>query len=419
MHYLKNYLLSLFLLFIFLPSAKSQSAYLDPSYNFLTSTSFIQDKNFYFFTLLEKMPAVNRLLAKDANMQRLFKTYRQRIAHPVTNGDVSTRTSPFLFSEEMINQVGNDLPRMLLRYPQQMDELVKTMRSSGLFQLYIGTKDEVLLSRAWEDAANGVNYIINAYTTNKGLRYPTIDSAAYYVKSPAYQAAVGQLLKTLSGKDNNTSLFFQPSLDLAMGLLLINKRDEAGRYEPLSDTNREAYTYLKTIDWDRYTYTTMLILGASPGGKETISEAGKNRCHLGAEMFRKGMAPCIIVSGGHVRPVGTPYSEAIEMKKYLVNELKIPAVAVMVDPYARHTTTNIRNAVRMAYRNGIPVKRRMMCVSDAMHLNYVTSRMFELRCLKELGYVPAADIKQADLYFITFTPDIRSLQADARDPLDP
>jgi hypothetical protein len=33
--------------------------------------------------------------------------------------------------------------------------------------------------------------------------------------------------------------------------------------------------------------------------------------------------------------------------------------------------------------------------------------------------MPAADIQQADLYFLSFTPDLRSLQADARDPLDP
>jgi hypothetical protein len=61
----------------------------------------------------------------------------------------------------------------------------------------------------------------------------------------------------------------------------------------------------------------------------------------------------------------------------------------------------------------------MLCVSDAMHLFYVNSTLFTQRCLTELGYMPAADIRQADLYFLSFTPDLRSLQADALDPLDP
>lgn len=107
------------------------------------------------------------------------------------------------------------------------------------------------------------------------------------------------------------------------------------------------------------------------------------------------------------------------MRKYLVEELKIPASAVIADPYARHTTTNIRNAVRMLFRSGFPMNKRMMCVSDAMHLVYVNSPVFAQRCMTELGYVPAADIRQGDLYFLTFMPDLRSLQVDVFDPLDP
>jgi hypothetical protein len=107
------------------------------------------------------------------------------------------------------------------------------------------------------------------------------------------------------------------------------------------------------------------------------------------------------------------------MRKYLVNELKIPAAAVMVDPYARHTTTNVRNAIRIMWQSGIPVDKRMMCVSDIMHVAYVNSPMFTKRCTTELGYMPAADVKQADLYFLSFLPDLRSLQVNVFDPLDP
>jgi hypothetical protein len=292
------------------------------------------------------------------------------------------------------------------------------MRSSGLFTLYATQPDEALFVHAWQDAANGVNYIINAYTKGQGMRYPLIDSAAFYVKDPGYEATVHRLAQQALDK-NKDALFFKPGLDMALGLLTLNRRDEAARYEPLEAANATAYKQVRKTAWEKYPYSAMVILGASPGGKEPVSETGKSRCRTGAELFRKGLAPFIIVSGGHVRPAGTPYSEAVEMKKYLVNELKIPVTAVMIDPYARHTTTNLRNAVRVAWKGGVPVNKKMLCVSDAMHLFYVNSTLFTQRCLTELGYMPAADIRQADLYFLSFTPDLRSLQADALDPLDP
>ena len=298
-----------------------------------------------------------------------------------------------------------------------MGRLLNEMRASGAFQLYADKADTTLLSLAWKDAADGVNYILNAYTNGKGLRYPVIDSATYYVASPTYRSMIQRVME--QGGKKKPGLFFRPSVDVALSLLELNHRDEAIRYEPLSATNEAAYKMVKQTDWSKYPYTAMLILGASPVATEPLSETGKSRCRTGAELYRKGMAPFIIVSGGHVRPVGTRYSEAVEMRKYLVNELKIPAAAVMVDPYARHTTTNVRNAVRIVWRSGIPADKKMMCVSDIMHVAYVNSPMFTKRCKTELGYMPAADVEQSDLYFLSFRPDLLSLQVNVFDPLDP
>lgn len=407
MHYLKNWLVICFLLFVLLPVTYSQSAYPDPHYKPLKSADKLQDRNFYFFTLLEEIPAVKRLLAEDS----LLATCRQRIAGAVVNN--------LLFPDSIISRVNGAWKELLQRRPQEMSRLTQEMRSSGFFVLYAAQPDEALLIHAWQDAANGVNYIINAYTKGLGMRYPLIDSAAFYVNDPGYKAAVRRLAQQVEDKDKAAALFFKPRLDMALGLLALNRRDEAARYEPLEAANAAAYKQVKKTAWKKYPYSALVILGASPGGKEPVSETGKSRCRTGAELFRKGLAPFIIVSGGHVRPAGTPYSEAVEMRKYLVNELKIPATAVMIDPYARHTTTNLRNAIRVAWRGGVPVNKKMLCVSDAMHLFYVNSSVFTQRCLTELGYMPAAEIRQADLYFLSFMPDLRSLQADARDPLDP
>ncbi len=414
MHYLKNCFLTGLLLLVLWPCTFGQPASPDLHYKFHKGTSGLQDRIFYLFTLMEQVPGLSRLLGNDSALSALGNEYQQRVAHPVSSGDL---TASLQFSARSSAEVNAALLDLLQRHPKEVGRLLNEMRSSGMFQLYADKTDATLLSLAWKDAADGVNYILNAYTNGKGLRYPVIDSASYYVWTPAYRSMIQQVM--IQAAEKKAGLFFQPSLDVALALLELNHRDEAIRYEPLSATNEAAYKMVKQTDWRKYPYTAMLILGASPVATEPLSETGKSRCRTGAELYHKGMAPFIIVSGGHVRPVGTRYSEAVEMKKYLVNELKIPAAAVMVDPYARHTTTNVRNAIRIMWQSGIPVDKRMMCVSDIMHVAYVNSPMFTKRCTTELGYMPAADVKQTDLYFLSFLPDLRSLQVNVFDPLDP
>lgn len=414
MHCLKNCFLTWLLLLLWWPCAFGQSAPPDPHYKFYKGTSALQDRIFYLFTLMEQVPGLSRLINSDSTLNILGQEYQNRIAHPVSSGDI---TAPLQFSARTTREVNIALIDLLLRHPREMGRLLNEMRASGAFQLYADKADTTLLSLAWKDAADGVNYILNAYTNGKGLRYPVIDSATYYVASPTYRSMIQRVME--QGGKKKPGLFFRPSVDVALSLLELNHRDEAIRYEPLSATNEAAYKMVKQTDWSKYPYTAMLILGASPVATEPLSETGKSRCRTGAELYRKGMAPFIIVSGGHVRPVGTRYSEAVEMRKYLVNELKIPAAAVMVDPYARHTTTNVRNAVRIVWRSGIPADKKMMCVSDIMHVAYVNSPMFTKRCKTELGYMPAADVEQSDLYFLSFRPDLLSLQVNVFDPLDP
>ncbi|MBC9929347.1 YdcF family protein [Chitinophaga qingshengii] len=393
-------------------TAPAQNTPPDPGYRLLKEKNEIVNRNVYLFTLLEQLPAVNRLLTNDTLLQRWNTLYRERL-------QAADSLTALRFDEATIARFERYWPQLLQQHPTEMDDLLQQMRRSGFFQLYARKTDAELLANAWLDAAHGVNYILNAYTHNTGFRYPKIDSAAFYVKSPGYQKMLRQLLHTVAHKTPRRAMFFQPSLSAAIGLLELNKHDECARYQPLEKTNSAAYTKVKSVDWDKYKYAALLIPGAGPGSNDPISDAGKNRCRIGAEMYRKGSAPFIIVSGGHVHPFGTPYAEAVEMKKYLVNELKIPAEAVILEPHARHTTTNVRNAVRIAWKSGMPLHKRMLCVSDALQLYYVNSAVFSKRCQEELGYQPATDIQQADLYYLSFIPNLESLQANSMDPLDP
>jgi hypothetical protein len=115
----------------------------------------------------------------------------------------------------------------------------------------------------------------------------------------------------------------------------------------------------------------------------------------------------------------TPFCEAIEMKKYLMEKYKIAAKNILVDPFARHTTTNFRNAARLAFRYRIPTYRTALVTSSESHITATISEEFRLRCLNELGYFPMEFIKRVSPLAAEFRPSPMSLFFDATDPLDP
>jgi hypothetical protein len=216
-------------------------------------------------------------------------------------------------------------------------------------------------------------------------------------------------------------LFFQPSLRYAMYLLDINHRDEAGRHEPMERLeNGAAVKQIPAIDWARFPYTVIVVPGA--GSERTawaLSPAAKQRAEIAARRYRQGTAPLILVSGGYVHPNQTPYAEAIEMKRSLMNDYGVPESAILVDPHARHTTTNMRNAARLMYRYGIPFDRKGLITTDSYQSTYIESDVFVKRNATELGYQPHKLLQRTSPFDLEFMPMIESLQSDPIDPLDP
>jgi hypothetical protein len=141
------------------------------------------------------------------------------------------------------------------------------------------------------------------------------------------------------------------------------------------------------------------------------------RCKAAARQYRAGKAPFIVVSGGNVHPYKTNFNEAVEMKKYLVDKLHIPASAVIIEPHARHTTTNLRNDARLAFRYGMPFNKPGLIVTDKYQNDFITN--MEKRCLNELNYVPYKLGKRLSETELEFYPLINSLQIDADEPMDP
>lgn len=396
-------------------SAKVSSSGFDPSYK-LTFRNAVQDKNFYLLSLFERDRKVRKLLSENKALQRLFKDKRQNLGMAADCNDVACFDHLLRFSGPEMMTVANEFEA--LEQEPAFKRLLKDMRRSGAFIKYSDQPDALMLAAAWRDAANGMNRLLTVYCLGNDPTYKDIDRVSFDVSKTEYP----KLLKTKLAeiKLSKDALFFEPTLGFTLKLLEVNRRDEAGRYEPLeAGENKAGVQNLKRIKWSAYPYSFILVLGSGPDDSARLSKIGAKRSDLAAQLFQQHKAPLIIVSGGHVHPMQTPYCEAIEMKKYLMEKYKIPERSILVDPYARHTTTNFRDAARLVFRYGIPAERKALVTSSEDHITYTASEAFRTRNLKELGYFPAEFVTQIAPGVAEFKPSVMSLFFDANDPLDP
>jgi hypothetical protein len=168
-----------------------------------------------------------------------------------------------------------------------------------------------------------------------------------------------------------------------------------------------------------YKYSLILVPGAGPDDPATpLSAEGMLRCRLAALQYRKGLAPFILTSGGKVHPYKTRYCEATEMKKYLVDKLHIPANAILIDPHARHTTTNMRNAVRMIHRYGIPFDKLALTCTTRGQSAMIEKTLID-RCKRELNEAPYKIGKRLSETEMEFYPLMEALQINPLEPIDP
>ncbi|QOY87383.1 YdcF family protein [Paludibaculum fermentans] len=388
----------------------------------------VRDKNFWLLSALERDARTREAIAADPVLKQLLDSKQQALraadkACPATpTAAAECYAQPMRWPPAEIDQVSTALRALYAANPYLRFFTGTTLRRSGLYQKYQSNPGPDMLASAWQDCAQGINRMLDLYALGQKPRYAQIDSAAYDVKS----AAFGRLIQTaaslvIEDRLPESKLFFQPSLDFALEVLRLHRRDEAGRHEPLDlGENRAALARIRTIPWAKYPWTVIVVPGS---GTESVSvrmsPAGRMRCELAAKRYLDHKAPLILVSGGYVHPNQTPWAEAIEMKRLLVEELHIPAGAILIDPHARHTTTNLRNAARLMYRYGIPFGKPALITTDEFQSASIESPVFTARCKLELGYVPHRVIKRVSRFDLEFLPLTDSLQADNTEPLDP
>lgn len=373
--------------------------------NFLNSKaadSILLARNFPLLQHLNTNGRLQKLLLKNKVLNRITEVQHQRAAAALqTCNTVACYAAAMKWTSAEIAEAG--------------DELLKINGSSQL----LGSDNEQL-KNSWNTTANGINRIFDVYLAGKAPRYAKIDSISFAPDDLEFKKEVYELVNNLMGQKDAKKLFYKWPVNTAIGLLRLNGRDEAARYEPLNgNLNEKPFLKINSTNWKAYKYSLILVPGLGPEQPGVaLDPKGAKRCKEGAERYRNGLAPFIVVSGGNVHPFKTPFNEAVEMKKYLVNKLGIPDEAVFIEPYARHTTTNIRNTSRMIYNFGMPDDKPVLIVTDDSQSAYIVKRM-EKTAIRDLGYVPYEKLNRITDQETEFYPVKKSLERDPSDPMDP
>ncbi|WP_199243479.1 YdcF family protein [Hymenobacter sedentarius] len=384
--------------------------------------SIIVAKTYPLLALFEAQHTLPQALQTDAVLQAVARRQAQRSYQVLKRRPVNVRryVDSLVWQPREIRAIGQALNRLYLADPALHAAVLPLLGTAGRYPRYAALPDTAVLRLAWQDAAQGLNRIARVYLAGMVPRYPVVDSISFERHDAALAQAVRKaLLARTKSSRRRPAAFYTLSLQAARMALRLNGRDEAARYEPLgAGLNAAPRAAVAHTDWARFPYSLILVPGLGPEqAGVSLDSLGAFRCRLAAVRYRAGQAPFLVVSGGHVHPNKTPYCEAVEMKKYMVEKLGLPDAAVLIEPHARHTTTNLRNTARIVYAFGFPADKPMLIVTDASQSRSIVD-MAE-RCRKELGYVPYRDLKRLSELETSCFPVPEARQPDPFDPLDP
>lgn len=394
----------------------------------LYADNFVSSKNYYFLNLINQLKPVKALVEKDDVLVKINADKRLKIEQALKNcgEELSCVVKAVQFNDEEIELIGARLVS-LYRNDNELGKLLSQhLIASGHYGLFANLapkemlRNKEMLRKAWEHDAKAINHTIAVYAGGKKPNYPNIDSLSYTVSSKSYIQLVQASANLSLAQTTSNSLFFAPSLLFALQSLELDERNQVADFEPMEKTvNKAAYEHSKKVKWDNYKYSVILVPGAGPDKPGVaLSGGGMLRCRLAALQYHKGLAPFIMVSGGAVHPYKTKFNEAQEMKNYLMETLNIPEHAILMEPHARHTTTNMRNASRLIFRYGFPMEKPAITSTLKSQSYYITDTVPQ-RSEKELGYRPYKNGQRLSDTEAEFYPLAISLQLDFDEPMDP
>jgi len=339
-------------------------------------------------------PAALERIARAPEMENVLRVRRERRA--ACGADLVCRAQALLWSDREADAVRRALAQ-----------------ASGLPATDDGAAAQV------DREIAGINMIVRTYALGA---IPTTAIDGPGTVSPQDHVTRLQAADWIAETPRNGSAQrLDPSIDYALALLDVSDRTDAIGHEPLTGgANAAAMARAKTLDWRRYRYSAMIVTGVGPEIEgEPLSPFGKYHLRLAARRFAQGDIAFILVTGGRAHPRATPFTEADEMRKALIERYGVPAEAILIEPYARHTTTNLRNASRLLARIGAPPEAETVIVCNPLQSAYIESAKFTERNAAELGYQPGTVVRRVSPTELVFRPSRTSERVDPRDPLDP
>ncbi|WBQ16214.1 YdcF family protein [Sphingobium yanoikuyae] len=266
----------------------------------------------------------------------------------------------------------------------------------------------------------GINAILRSYALGQVSAYPDIDGAGT-IDPRERQARLRAAAWIAQTPRKGSAQALDSSIDYALALLDVSDRTDAIGFEPLTGgLNAPAMARAKNIDWKRYRYSALIVTGVGPEvDGMPLSPFGKYHLRLAANRFADGDAPFLILTGGRAHPRATRFAEAQEMRQALIERYGVPADAIIIEPYARHTTTNLRNATRLLMAMAAPLDKDTLIVCNPGQSAMIENPLFVQRNDKELGYQPGAIGARLTPTELLFRPSRLSARVDPRDPLDP
>ena len=398
------------------------SAAMDPPRYTSSYAETLKTLNFPLLPMLHAAPGWSQdlkadpeLIALAADRRCRVLATRERLAAPYC------AAAAWTWTQYDIAVVEKALRRIVDKPGRAQALVAGLMRPSGRFARHRALADADLVATVWKDTTAGLNNIMAVYADGRSPRYPLIDAAISDVKDKHFADVIHAHGQVTIATVQSTDLIFDVGARFAIGLLRLNERNDAVAYRPLlSGANTETVLAAKRFRWADYRYPALLVFGMGP--EDTRSRTGTLgyvRMAMAADLYKRKLAPFIIVSGGNVHPDRTPFNEAVEMKRILIEQHDIPATRILIEPHARHATTNLRNCGRMLFAAGFPTDRPSLIVSDPITASYIGSPDLIARTIKETGICPG-NISPSDMPFsFEFVPDCAVFHVDPTDPLDP
>ncbi len=164
-------------------------------------------------------------------------------------------------------------------------------------------------------------------------------------------------------------------------------------------------------------YAFVIVPGFTPrfGWKGGLHPKAIDRLERAMTALQQRLAPAVIVSGAAVH---SPDNEAVLMRQWLLDH-GVEAQRIVLEPCARHTTTNLRNAGRLVLSHGardalvvtsdgpwLPSGGPWRFAEQAYYLGFPWLSTFHLRCVLELGY-PVGELRWLDPHHVHFRPSNR------------